>query len=62
MAKVSYNEPDLYSVDIDTTEGTVILGGEEYIINNKREASVFKKAYEMGREHKKSQINKILGL
>lgn len=62
MAKLSYNEPDLYSVDIDTTEGTVILGGEEYIINNKREAIVFKTAYEMGREHKKSQINKILGL
>jgi len=62
MARVTYNEPVLYNVDIDPKEGKVILGGEEYIINNKREASVFKTAYLLGREHKKSQILKTLGL
>ena len=62
MDKIEYKEAGMYHVDIDPSEGVVTLGGVQYIINNKREAYVFKFAYMMGREHKKSQITKALGL
>ena len=62
MAKTEYIENDLYQVLIDTDAGSVSLGNETYIINSKREANVFKTAYLLGREHKKSQITKTLGL
>lgn len=62
MAKISYVEDDLYNVLIDSDTGNVSLGGELYINDSKREAYIFQVAYLMGREHKKSQITKTLGL
>jgi hypothetical protein len=62
MAKVVYDAEGLYKVEIDTVSGNVKLGDQEYIINNTRDTSVFKRAYLLGREHKKSQIAKALGL
>lgn len=62
MAKVEYDEENLYQVSIDIDSGNVSLGKETYINDNKREAFIFQVAYLMGREHKKSQILKTLGL
>ena len=62
MSKTEYIEDGLYQVEIDTTQGSVTLGGYKFIIDSEREASIFERAYLMGREHKKSQITKILGL
>lgn len=62
MAKTEYFDEELYQVSVDTDTGTVSLGREIYINENKREAYIFQVAYLMGREHKKSQIQKILGL
>lgn len=62
MAKTEYFDEELYQVSVDTDTGTVSLGKEIYINENKREAYIFQVAYLMGREHKKSQIQKILGL
>lgn len=62
MSKTEYTEDGLYQVEIDTTQGSVTLGGYKFIIDSEREASIFERAYLMGREHKKSQITKILGL
>ena len=62
MAKISYVEDELYNVLIDSDTGNVSLGGINYIKNDKREAYIFQVAYLMGREHKKSQITKTLGL
>jgi len=52
----------LYRVEIDTKMGTVSLGGENYINDNRDHAYIFQVAYLLGREHKKSQITKALGL
>lgn len=62
MSKTEYTEDGLYQVEIDTIQGSVTLGGYKFIIDSEREASIFERAYLMGREHKKSQIQKILGL
>lgn len=62
MSKTEYIEDGLYQVEIDTTQGSVTLGGYKFIIDSEHEASIFERAYLMGREHKKSQITKILGL
>lgn len=62
MAKIEYVEEGLYQVKIDTEIGTVSLGGETYINDDRSKAYVFKIAYLLGREHKKSQITKALGL
>lgn len=62
MAKTEYIEEGLYQVKIDTDVGTVSLGGEDYINDNREHAYIFRVAYLLGREHKKSQITKALGL
>ena len=62
MAKTEYIEDGLYRVEIDTNMGTVSLGGENYINDNRDHAYIFQVAYLLGREHKKSQITKALGL
>lgn len=62
MAKTEYVEEGLYQVEIDTNVGTVSLGGEAYINDNRDHAYIFQVAYLLGREHKKSQIAKALGL
>ena len=62
MASTDYFEEGLYQVSIDPDSGNVSLCKETYINDNKREAFIFQKAYLMGREHKKSQILKTLGL
>ncbi len=62
MAKVDYTQEGVSDVKIDTTLGSVTLGGVNYINDSKHEASIFKTAYLLGREHKKSQIAKALGL
>ena len=62
MAKIEYVEEGLYQVEIDTDIGTVSLGGETYINDDRSQAYIFQVAYLLGREHKKSQITKALGL
>ena len=62
MAKIEYVEEGLYRVKIDTDVGTVSLGGETFINDDKSKAYLFQVAYLLGREHKKSQITKALGL
>jgi len=62
MAKTEYIEDGLYQVEIDTNMGTVSLGGENYINDNRDHAYIFQVAYLLGREHKKIADNKSIGL
>ena len=57
-----YKENSLYDIYIDTTKGNVSVGGEKYIINDPKASRMFKKAYILGRTHKKNQIAQALGL
>lgn len=52
---------DTYGVEIDLQEGTVKIAQEFFTIDP-REAYVFNLAYRMGRDHKKTQIRKALGI
>ena len=62
MAKTDYVQEKVCDVIIDTTLGNVTLGGINYINDNKHDAVTFQTAYLLGREHKKSQILRALGL
>jgi hypothetical protein len=52
---------DAYDVEIDMLEGTVKVAGET-ITSDRHETYLFNLAYRMGRDHKKTQIRKALGI
>lgn len=52
---------ETFGVEIDMDNGTVKISGEVFT-HDKREAYIFNLAYRMGRDHKKTQIRKALGM
>ena len=52
---------ETYGVSVDLSNGTVVVAGET-IITDRHEAYIFNLAYRMGRDHKKMQIRKALGI
>jgi len=52
---------ETFGVEIDMDNGTVKIANEVFI-NDQREAYIFNLAYRMGRDHKKTQIRKALGM
>ena len=52
---------ETYGVEIDAEEGTVKIAQEFFTIDP-RETYIFNLAYRMGRDHKKTQIRKALGI
>lgn len=52
---------ETFGVEIDMDNGVVKIANEVFI-NDRREAYIFNLAYRMGRDHKKTQIRKALGM
>jgi hypothetical protein len=52
---------ETYGVSVDLSTGTVVVAGET-IITDRHEAYIFNLAYRMGRDHKKTQIRRALGI
>lgn len=52
---------DTYGVEIDTVKNRVTIAGE-LVTKDPREVYIFNLAYRMGRDHKKLQIRKALGI
>lgn len=50
-----------FGVKIDLVQGTVYIG-DQLIIDNEKEARIFYRAYAMGRDHKKQEIRMSLGV
>ena len=50
-----------YGVKIDMIENTVVVANQ-VLTTNPRETYIFNLAYRMGRDHKKLQIRKALGI
>jgi len=52
---------ETFGVEIDMDNGVVKISGEVFT-HDQREAYIFNLAYRMGRDHKKTEIRKALGM